>query len=302
MKEIRFDGQVAIVTGAGGGLGRDYALALAALGAKVVVNDLGGSLDGTGPSSPTAETVATEIIEAGGEAIANGASVLDEAGFAELVDQVVAKWGRIDMLVANAGILRDRSFAKMSVEDFRAVLDVHVMGAVIPIKSVWEIMRGQNYGRIVVASSGSGLYGNFGQSNYGAAKLALIGLIKTLKIEGAKNGIRLNAVAPVAATRMTEKLVTPEVLAHLSPQHITPGVLYLLSHGALTGAILAAGAGVMATASIYETEGHYFGSRPATVEAVRAAWESIGDPEGQQAYKTSDGHSGKFFRRAGIGI
>ncbi|MBZ9646888.1 SDR family NAD(P)-dependent oxidoreductase [Sphingobium sp. 3R8] len=300
MEDIRFDGQVAIVTGAGGGLGREYALGLAARGAKVVVNDLGGSVDGTGGSSIAAEAVVAEIRAAGGEAMVNGASVTDDAGVAGMVDQTMAAWGRIDVLIANAGILRDSSLTKMSIADFTSVLDVHLMGTVKPVKAVWDIMRAQNYGRIVFATSGSGLYGNFGQANYGAAKLAVIGLMNTLKIEGAKNDVRVNAIAPVAATRMTEGLATPEIMARIAPGFVTPGVLYLASRDAPTGSILSAGAGVMSLARIYETEGVYFGETPPSVEKVREQWDAISDGEGQQAYSNVDGQSGKFFRRAGI--
>jgi NAD(P)-dependent dehydrogenase (short-subunit alcohol dehydrogenase family) len=221
MSEIRFDGQVAIVTGAGGGLGRAHALELARRGAKVVVNDLGGTVDGTGGSSAAADVVVAEIRAAGGEAIADGASVTNDAGVAAMVQRAMDAWGRIDVLICNAGILRDKSFAKMELADFNAVMDVHVLGSVKPIKAVWEIMRAQNYGRIVVTTSSSGLYGNFGQANYGAAKLALIGLMNTLRLEGAKNDVRINAISPVAATRMTESLLPPDFAAKLAPELVT---------------------------------------------------------------------------------
>jgi NAD(P)-dependent dehydrogenase (short-subunit alcohol dehydrogenase family) len=237
MSDIRFDDQVAIVTGAGGGLGRCHALELARRGAKVVVNDLGGAVDGSGGSSSAADAVVAEIKAAGGEAFANGASVTDDQGVANLVDTTMKRWGRIDVFVANAGILRDKTFTKMELADFRAVLDVHLMGAVKPLKAMWEIMRSQNYGRVVVTTSSTGLYGNFGQSNYGAAKLALVGLMNTLKLEGAKNDIRVNAISPVAATRMTSALMPPEMLQRLAPEHVTPGVIYLASKEAPTGAI-----------------------------------------------------------------
>ena len=214
---MRFDGQVAIVTGAGGGLGREHALALAARGARVVINDLGGARDGSGGSATAAEAVVAEIEAAGGEAMANAASVTDAAAVQAMVDQVMARWGRIDILVNNAGVLRDKSFAKMEIEDFRFVVDVHLMGAVNCTKAVWEIMRGQNYGRIVMTTSSSGLYGNFGQSNYGAAKMALVGLMQTLSIEGAKNDIRVNCLAPTAHTRMTEDLGAALPLEALAP-------------------------------------------------------------------------------------
>jgi NAD(P)-dependent dehydrogenase (short-subunit alcohol dehydrogenase family) len=208
---ISFKDRVVIVTGAGGGLGRAHALALAKLGAKVVINDLGGALDGSGGNSAAAEKVVAEITAAGGEAIANGASVSDDAGVAHLVKQTMDKWGRIDVLIANAGILRDKSFGKMELKDFTAVMDVHLLGTVKPCKAVWEIMKAQGYGRIVVTTSSTGLYGNFGQTNYGAAKSSLVGFMHSLKLEGAKDNIRVNAICPVAATRMTENLLPPAI-------------------------------------------------------------------------------------------
>ena len=246
--EIRFDGKVAIVTGAGGGLGRQHALELARRGAKVVINDLGGSVDGSGGSSAAADKVVEEIKALGGEAIANGASVTDDAGVKHLVDQTMEAFGRIDILIANAGILRDKSFSKMEIADVEVVLAVHVMGTIKPAKAVWEIMKAQNYGRIVVTTSSTGLYGNFGQTNYGAAKLGLVGFMNTLKLEGQKNNIRVNAISPVAATRMTENLMPPEMLDKLRPEFVTPGVVYLVSEDAPTGVVLTAGAGVFATA------------------------------------------------------
>ena len=215
---IRFDGKVVIVTGAGGGLGKQHALEFARRGAKVVVNDLGGSVDGTGGNSAAAEAVVAEIKAAGGEAMANGASVTDDAGVAHLVKQTMDTWGRIDVLIANAGILRDKSFSKMELKDFDAVMQVHVMGTVKPVKAIWEIMKTQKYGRIVVTTSSTGLYGNFGQTNYGAAKLGLVGFMNTLKLEGQKDNIKVNAISPVAATRMTESLFPPEALKVFAPE------------------------------------------------------------------------------------
>ena len=226
---IRFDGRVAIVTGAGGGLGRQHALALAARGAKLVVNDLGGTLDGNGGTTSAAQTVVDEIRAAGGEAIASGASVTDAAAVQAMVDAAVKTWGRVDILVNNAGILRDKSFTKMTLDDFRLVIEVHLMGAVNCTKAVWDLMRAQNYGRIVMTTSSSGLYGNFGQSNYGAAKMALVGLMQTLAIEGAKNDIRVNCLAPTAATRMTEHLMPEAVLKLLQAEAVTPGLLALVA-------------------------------------------------------------------------
>lgn len=297
MADIRFDGKVAIVTGAGGGLGRQHALELARRGAKVVVNDLGGSVDGSGGSSAAAEAVVAEIKAFSGEAIANGSSVTDDAGVAHMVQQAMDAWGRIDILVANAGILRDKTFSKMEMSDFEAVMNVHVMGTVKPAKAVWEIMKAQNYGRIVVTTSSTGLYGNFGQSNYGAAKLALIGFMNTLKLEGQKNNIHVNAISPVAATRMTENLMPAEVLAKLKPEYVTPAVVYLVSEEAPTGVVLTAGAGAFAQARIYETEGVYLGEGGLSVEEVRDNFARITDPTVQQAYVNGGEQSGKFFRK-----
>ena len=297
MADIRFDGKVAIVTGAGGGLGRQHALELARRGAKVVVNDLGGSVDGSGGSSAAADAVVAEIKAAGGEAISNGSSVTDDAGVALMIKQAMDTWGRIDILIANAGILRDKSFSKMEMADFELVVNVHLMGTVKPVKAVWEIMKEQNYGRIVVTTSSSGMYGNFGQSNYGAAKLGIIGFMNTIKLEGQKNNIHINAISPVAATRMTENLMPAPVLEKLKPEYVTPGVVYLASEEAPNGAILTAGAGAFALSRIYETEGVYLGEGGLSVEEVRDNWAKIADPAGQQAYVTGGEQSGKFFRK-----
>ncbi len=296
MSDIRFDDQVVIVTGAGGGLGRSHALEFARRGAKVVVNDLGGALDGSGGSSAAADAVVAEITKAGGQAIADGASVTDDKGVANMVARTMDKWGRVDVLIANAGILRDKSFAKMEIADFASVVDVHLMGTVKPVKALWEIMRTQNYGRIVVTTSSTGLYGNFGQANYGAAKLSLVGLMNTLKIEGAKNNIHVNAISPVAATRMTDNLMPPEMLEKLGPEHVTPGVVYLASQEAPSGAILTAGAGVFALSQIIETEGANLGAQ-ATAESVRDHWTQITDQTGATAYPTGAGQTQKFFRK-----
>lgn len=297
MADIRFDGKVAIVTGAGGGLGRQHALELARRGAKVVINDLGGSVDGSGGSSEAAQKVVEEIKALGGEAIANGSSVTDDAGVAHMVQQALDQWGRIDILIANAGILRDRTLTKMALEDFEAVMQVHVWGTFKPIKAVWDLMKAQNYGRIVVTTSSSGMYGNFGQSNYGAAKMAILGLMNTLKLEGAKNDVKINAISPVAATRMTEGLMPPEVLAKLAPEYVTPGVVYLASDEAPTGAILTAGAGAFALARIYETEGVYLGEGGLSAEEVRDSWDKITAEDGQKAYFNGGEQGQKFFRK-----
>ena len=300
MADIRFDGKVAIVTGSGGGLGRQHALELARRGAKVVVNDLGGSMDGSGGGSEAANKVVEEIKALGGEAIANGSSVTDDAGVALMVKHAMDAWGRIDILVANAGVLRDKTFAKMEIADFEFVLNVHLLGTVKPAKAVWEIMREQNYGRIVCTTSSSGLYGNFGQSNYGAAKLGIIGFMNTLKLEGQKNNIHVNAVSPVAATRMTENLGMPqEIFDRLKPEYVTPGVVFLCSEEAPTGCIMTAGAGAFALARIVETEGVYLGEGGLSVEEVRDNWSKITDEAGQKAYFNGGEQGGKIFRKLG---
>ena len=277
---MTFEGRVAIVTGAGGGLGREHALALAKRGAKVVVNDLGGARDGSGASATAAEAVVAEIVAAGGEAMANSASVTDAAAVQAMVDEVMAKWGRVDILVNNAGVLRDKTFAKMELEDFRFVVDVHLMGAVNCTKAVWEIMRTQNYGRIVMTTSSSGLYGNFGQSNYGAAKMALVGLMQTLSIEGAKNDIRVNCLAPTAHTRMTEDLGAALPLEKLGPDRVTPGLLYLVSDDAPSRCILAAGAGGFERAYVTLTQGAFIDGDDAP-EQVAARFAEISDRSGE---------------------
>jgi NAD(P)-dependent dehydrogenase (short-subunit alcohol dehydrogenase family) len=256
---IDFKSRVAIVTGAGGGLGKAHALALARRGARVVVNDLGGARDGSGGSATAAQAVVDEIRAAGGEAIANAASVTDFDAVQAMVQQAMDTWGRVDVLVNNAGILRDKTFAKMDLADFRLVLDVHLMGAVHCTKAVWPIMTAQKYGRIVMTTSSSGLYGNFGQSNYGAAKLALVGLMQTLSLEGAKHNIHVNCLAPTAATRMTEDLMPAEVLRALQPEAVVPAMLVLASENAPTRTTLCAGAGSVEAAHITMTQGAWIG-------------------------------------------
>ncbi len=277
---IRFDGKVAIVTGAGGGLGRSHALALAARGAKVVVNDLGVARDGSGSSHSPAEAVVAEIVAAGGEAIANGASVTDPDAVKAMVAEATDRWGSVDILVNNAGVLRDKTFAKMEIEDFRFVVDVHLMGAVNCTKAVWDGMRERNHGRIVMTTSSSGLYGNFGQSNYGAAKMALVGFMQTLSIEGAKNDIRVNCLAPTAHTRMTEDLGAALPLEALGPELVTPGLLYLVSHDAPTRCILGAGAGGFERAYVTLTQGIRVvgGDAP---EQIAARFAEISDRAGE---------------------
>ncbi len=275
----RFDGRVAIVTGAGGGLGRCHALELARRGCKVVVNDLGGAVDGTGGSSEAAAKVVAEIEGAGGEAIANGGSVSDRAGAQSMVADAKNRWGRVDVLINNAGVLRDKSFHKMELDDFQFVLDVHLMGSVNVTRAVWPIMREQNYGRIVVTSSPSGLYGNFGQANYGSAKLGLVGLMNTLKIEGARYNIRTNTIAPVAATRMTENLMPKEALVNLAPELVTPAVVYLCTEDAPNGVVLQAQGGKFSVACIVENAGVELGAE-ATAEDIGADFARIADLAG----------------------
>ena len=278
---IDFKGRVAIVTGAGGGLGRQHALALAARGARVVVNDLGGARDGSGGSVSAAQAVVDEIVAAGGEAIANGASVTDFDAVQAMVQQAVDAWGRVDVLVNNAGILRDKSFSKMEIADFKLVVDVHLMGAVNCTKAVWALMNAQKYGRIVMTTSSSGLYGNFGQSNYGAAKLALVGLMQTLSIEGAKNDIRVNCLAPTAATRMTEDLFPKEMLEAFQPDAVVPAMLVLASQDAPNRTVLCAGAGVFEAAHITLTQGVWLGSGPDAPEQLAARLAEVTSREGE---------------------
>ena len=273
---VSFADQVAIVTGAGGGLGRCHALELARRGAKVVVNDLGGAMDGSGGSSAAAEAVVAEIKAMGGEALANGGSVSDRAGAQSMVDDAMNAWGRVDVLINNAGILRDKSFSKMTLDDFDMVVNVHLLGAAYCSHAVWPVMREQNYGRILMTTSPTGLYGNFGQTNYGAAKLGQVGLMNSLKIEGAKNNIHTNTIAPVAATRMTENLMPDEVLQKLGPELVTPAALFLVSTEAPNGVILQAQGGTFSLAGIFENDGVNIGV-DATVEDIAANYETIVD-------------------------
>jgi len=262
------EGRVAIVTGAGGGLGREHALFLARHGARVVVNDV---------AEDAAAAVAADIVTAGGTATAFAASVTDEAAVGRMVQQAIQRWQRVDILVNNAGILRDRSFAKMSLDDFRAVVDVHLMGSVICTKAVWEPMRQQKYGRIVMTTSSSGLYGNFGQANYSAAKMALVGLMQTLALEGSKYDIRVNCLAPSAATQMTHGILPAESLELLHPSLVSPGLLVLVNDDAPTRVVMCAGAGHFACASMTLTQGRYVGGGNDAGDRVVANWEAIAD-------------------------
>lgn len=263
---MKLANRVAIVTGAGGGLGRCHSLYLAGQGATVIVNDV---------SEANAATVADEITAAGGTALAVGGSVTDEAAVDAMIDQVLTRFGQVDILINNAGILRDKSFAKMTMDDFRQVVDVHLMGAAICSKAVWEPMRERRYGRIVMTTSSSGLYGNFGQANYGAAKMALVGLMQTLAIEGEKYGIRVNSLAPTAATQMTHGVLTDDSLRFLDPALVSPGLLALVGDDAPTRAILCAGAGHFAAATVTLTSGIHIGGAPSAGEEVAARWSEV---------------------------
>ena len=274
-------GRVAIVTGAGGGLGREHALLLAARGARVLVNDLGGDVHGVGGSVSAAQKVVDDIRAAGGQAMANGASVTDPQAVGQMVQQAMDAWGRVDILVNNAGILRDKSFAKMDLADFRLVMEVHVMGAVHCSQAVWPIMQAQKYGRIIMTTSSSGLYGNFGQANYGAAKMALAGLMQTLSIEGEKYGIRVNCLAPTAATRMTEGLMPQAVLDALEPRAVSPAMLVLACEDAPNRTIVCAGAGSFEVAHITLTQGIHLGTGPDVPERLLAALDQVRDRSGE---------------------
>jgi NAD(P)-dependent dehydrogenase (short-subunit alcohol dehydrogenase family) len=292
---IDFKDKVAIVTGAGAGLGRSHALELARRGCKVVINDLGGSVDGSGGSSAAADAVVAEIKKNGGQAIANGASVSDRKGAESIINDAVKAFGRIDILINNAGILRDKTFKKMELDDFELVVKVHLLGSVYCTRAAWPIMLEQNYGRIVMTTSSSGLYGNFGQSNYGAAKLGLVGFMNTLKIEGAKNNIKVNTIAPVAATRMTENLGIPEeVFKRLKPELVTPAVVYLCSDEAPTGTIVEAGAGYYAKVQIEEAKGVKLGDN-VTVEDIAANWSKISDMSTATPFNSGSDVTMKLF-------
>ena len=295
---IRFDDQVVIVTGAGNGLGRSHALEFGRRGANVVVNDLGGARDGSGSSLSAAEEVAEAIREAGGDAIANGANVANYAEVEAMVNEAMERWGRVDVLVNNAGILRDKTFAKMELDDFSLVLDVHLAGSVNCTKAVWEHMRERQYGRIVMTSSSSGIYGNFGQTNYGAAKMGLVGFMNSLALEGQKYGIHVNALAPIAATRMTEDLMPPEVLGLLEPEAVTPAVVFMASEDAPTHQIIAAGAGVYARVVIQETPGVFLPQDSRDAEHVAAAWSEIADPGSAVELNAGGEQTMKFLQKA----
>lgn len=296
---IRFDDQVAIVTGAGNGLGRSHALELARRGAKVVINDLGGARDGTGGSSAAAQEVVAQIESEGGQAIANGANVAKFDEVQAMIAQAIDTWERVDVLVNNAGILRDKTFAKMDLADFQMVMDVHLMGSVNCTKAVWNIMREQNYGRIVMTTSSSGMYGNFGQSNYGAAKMALVGFMNTLVLEGKKNDVRVNTLSPTAGTRMLEDIIEDkQVMDIMSVESVTAALITLCDKESPNRTILCAGAGGYASTHIYETEGIFLPPTEQTPENVRASMETIHNTEGEKILTAGFEQTNKFVEKA----
>jgi NAD(P)-dependent dehydrogenase (short-subunit alcohol dehydrogenase family) len=289
---INLAGRVAIVTGAGQGLGRAHALALAERGASIVVNDLAGP-DGV---SANAQAVVAEIITAGGEAISDGANVADLEQVEAMVAAAMARWGRVDILINNAGILRDKSFLKMTMEEFRQVIDVHLIGSANCCKAVWAIMREQAYGRIVLTSSSTGLYGNFGQTNYGAAKMAMVGMMNTLHLEGAKYDIHVNCLAPIAGTAMTDGLMPDAVFKLLAPASVSPGVVFLSSEGAPSRTVLAAGGGGFAVYKGYETQGVNLAPDRVDADGVAEAWEAINDESGMRQLQAGFEQTDKFAR------
>ena len=295
---IEFKDRVVIVTGAGNGLGRNHAIEFAKRGAKVVVNDFGGARDGTGGSSEAAEKVVAEIEAAGGEAMANGANVASEEQVQAMVASVMDRWGRIDVLVNNAGILRDRSFGKMTREEWDAVVAVHLTGTAQCSLAVWNHMKAAGYGRIVNTTSTSGIYGNFGQANYGAAKAGVWGLMNTLSIEGAKNDIRVNCISPTAATRMTEDIMPPEMLEALDPKWVTPAVLYLASEDAPRRTIMLAGGGGYAVAKLLEGEGLYLSERERTPETLAARFDELTDMSNAREMTEGNDHVMKLVEKA----
>lgn len=295
---ISFEGQVAIVTGAGNGLGRSHALELARRGAKVVVNDFGGARDGTGGALGPAEAVAQEIIDAGGEAIANGANVANFSDCEKMVADTLSKWARVDVLINNAGILRDKSFGKMEMTDWNSVVDVHLSGAANCSRAVWNQMKEQNYGRILMTTSTSGIYGNFGQANYGAAKLGLVGLMNTLCIEGAKNNIQVNCLAPTATTRMTEDIFTEDMLTKLDPTLVTPAAVFLVSKEAPNHCVMFAGAGTYATMQISESAGMNLPEDQRNADGVAANFKDISDMSNPDVFYSGTEHLVKAVQMA----
>ncbi|WP_409433574.1 SDR family NAD(P)-dependent oxidoreductase [Litorimonas sp. RW-G-Af-16] len=297
MSKIEFKDRVAIVTGAGGGLGRSHALALASRGVKVVVNDLGGSVDGTGGGATMAENVVAEIIAAGGEAMANGANVTNEAEVQAMVDAAIEKWGKIDILVNNAGILRDKSFSKMTMDDWKLVVAVHLHGSATCTKAVWNHMKENQYGRIVMTTSSSGMYGNFGQTNYGAAKAGLSGFMRTLCLEGAKYDIRVNTLSPTARSRMTENLMPEEILEKLTVESVSAGLVYLVCDDAPNRMILCAGAGGYSETKVIETQGINLSEGEQTAENVAKFIDQIRSTDGAEEFTNGGQQGAKFLTR-----
>ena len=297
MSNIEFKNRVAIVTGAGGGLGRSHALALASRGVKVVVNDLGGSVDGTGAGSTMAQNVVAEIKAAGGDAIANGANVTKEDEVEAMVAEAIKAFGKVDILVNNAGILRDKSFSKMTMADWKLVVDVHLHGSATCTKAVWNHMKENQYGRIVMTTSSSGMYGNFGQTNYGAAKAGLSGFMRTLCLEGAKYDIRVNTLSPTARSRMTENLMPEEILEKLTVESVTAGLVYLVSDDAPNRMILCAGAGGYSETKVFETQGINLSEGEQTAENVAKFIDKIRDISGQEEFTNGGQQGTKFLTR-----
>ncbi|MGB3864260.1 MAG: SDR family oxidoreductase [Xanthobacteraceae bacterium] len=296
---IRFDGRVAVVTGAGGGLGKSHALMLSSRGAKVVVNDLGGKVDGRGASQGMADAVVAEIRAAGGDAVANYDSVATAEGGRKIIQTAIDAFGKVDILINNAGFLRDRTFAKMELADFEAVLQTHLMGAVYCTKAAWSHMRERRYGRIVMTSSGAGLYGNFGQANYGTAKMGVIGLMNVLKLEGARDGILVNAIAPIATTRMTEAGYPKDVLSYLRPDFVSAAVAFLCSETfARSGEIISAGGGYIGRAALVESEGVFVDvNRPADVDEVAQLFDRFADMSRASGFPSAEEYTKKAFAR-----
>lgn len=297
---ISFEGRVAIVTGAGRGLGRAYALELARRGARVMVNDLGGARDGSGQSD-AAEAVAEEIRRAGGEALADGGSVADFAQMEAMAARAREAWGGIHILINNAGILRDRSFGAMDMADFEELVRVHLLGSAHCARAVWNTMREQNYGRILMTTSGAGLGGNFGQANYGAAKLGVVGLAKALYVEGARHDIRVNSIAPLAGTRMSEDMLTEDAFRVFDAAKVVPAALFLVSDEAPTNAIVGAGAGLFQTMQVTVTPGILLPEAEQTVEGVAAAWARIADRSGETEFLTALDQVTEAMRAIGRG-
>lgn len=294
---VEFNNRVAIVTGAGGGLGRSHALALAARGVKVVVNDLGGSVDGTGGGATMAQSVVKEIEAMGGEAMANGANVTIQDEVEAMVADAVERFGKVDILVNNAGILRDKSFSKMTAADWDLVVAVHLKGSATCTKAVWNHMKENKYGRIVMTTSSSGMYGNFGQTNYGAAKAGVSGFMRTLCLEGAKYDIRVNTLSPTARSRMTEGLMPEEYLEQLRVEPVSQGLVYLVCDDAPNRVILAAGAGGYALTKVFETQGINLSQGEQTAENVAAYWDTIASNDGMEEYTNGGQQGAKFLGR-----